>query len=82
MNITPELLASLPPELQREMQRRLFALLDDLGVQPMISPDGERVYNIAEIAPALGMSIEQAMAIAEEAGPLQAIDPATLRPLQ
>lgn len=82
MNITPELLALLPPELQREMQHRLFALLDDLGVKFMITLDGEKVFNIADLAPALGMSIEQAMAIAEEAGPLQAIDPSTLRPIQ
>jgi hypothetical protein len=84
MNITPELLAALPEELQQEMQRRMFALLADLGVKPKVTPTGEKVFDIAELAPALGMSLEEAMAIADAAGAdgLTGIDPTTLGSVQ
>ncbi len=68
MRITPEMLASLPPELQQEMHNRLMALLRDLGVRTMIAPDGSRVFDMAELAPALGMTMDEALAIADEAG--------------
>jgi hypothetical protein len=83
MNITPEMIASLPPELQQEMQRRLFALMADLGVKPKITPAGQKVFDIAEVAAALGMSTNEAIAIAaEDAGNLVVVDPTTLRSLQ
>lgn len=84
MNITPEMLASLPPELQQEMHNRLMDLLADLGVRTMIAPDGSRVFDMAELAPALGMTMDEALAIADEAGmtDLTVLSPDDLVPLQ
>lgn len=83
MNITSEMLASLPPELQKEMQRRLFALFADIGVKPKVTPAGDKVFDIAEVAAALGMSVDEAMAIAgEDDGNLVVVDPAMLRSVQ
>ena len=56
----PEMIAALPSELRQEMERRLCALLLDLGVKPMITPDGHKVFDIAELAPAIGMSVDEA----------------------
>jgi hypothetical protein len=83
MNVTPEMLASLPPELKQEMDRRLQALFAELGVRPKITPAGDKVFDVAEVAAALGMSVDEALAIAgEDSGGLVVVDPATLGSLQ
>lgn len=83
MNITPEMLASVPPELQQEMDRRLLALIAELGVKPKVTPAGQKVFDIAEVEAAFGMSPHEAMTIAaEDVDGLVVVDPATLWALQ
>jgi hypothetical protein len=66
--MSPEQFAQLPPEVQQEMYRRMVGKLQRLGVRIAVTPDGQKVFNLNDMAAALGMSVDEAEAIAIEAG--------------
>ena len=68
MNITPEMIALLPPELRQQLRAKMIALLDDLGVPFKLGPAGDLTVDLEELAPALGMTVENAAGILAEAG--------------
>jgi hypothetical protein len=66
--MSPEQFAALPPDAQQEMYRQVVSELRRLGVRIAITPDGQRVFNLNDLAAALGMSVDEAEAIAVDAG--------------
>ena len=79
--MTPEMLAALPPEVRQELHRKLVDTLREMGVTPMITPDGTFCVDLTQLAPALGMTIEEAQEHLDEAG-MQGTDRDDLVPLQ
>lgn len=68
MSITPEQFAALPPDAQQEMYRQVVSELRRLGVRIAITPGGQKVFNLNDLAAALGMPVDEAEAIAIDAG--------------
>jgi hypothetical protein len=79
--MTPEMLAALPPDVRQELHRKLVDTLREMGVTPMVTPDGQFVVDLQQLAPALGMTIEEAQEQLDEAG-MQGTDRDDLVPLQ
>ena len=68
LHLTPEQLAALPPEVQQILHQKLLALLAELGVKPLVTPDGVFAVDLRELAPSLGLSVQEAQEHLDEVG--------------
>ena len=68
--LRPEVIATLPPEVQQRLRQKTEDLMSDLGVRCLVDQEtGERSYNAQDIADALGFgSIEEMQRIMEQDG--------------